>query len=573
MRSGILQLAMACTVLSGSSAFATDPALTCQASKLKAVSKYDACRLKAYSKAARAESSPDFSRCSLARFSDAETKTGGVCTTIGDRADIGDFADFCTDSIAIALAGGELPLDCLTCGEDLETCNTNLSECEGDLSTCEGSLATATSGTATIAQVLAGRTFASSAGIGVTGTMPNNGAVSITPGTASQAIVAGYHNGSGSVAGDADLVAGSIKSGISLFGVSGNVVSASGGATSGQVLSGASFSNASGASTGTMPNNGAVTLTPTTTDQAIAAGYHNGSGTCAGDADLVAGNIKSGVNLFGVNGTAIQATGSATAAQVLSGASFSNASGSSTGTMPNNGAVSITPGTSSQAIAAGYHNGSGSVAGDSDLVAGNIKSGVNLLGVTGTHSSLGGYWKTGQTQCYAFTGSGWTSVSCAGTGQDGEFQRGASRSFTDNGNGTITDSFTGLIWEKLSYDNSIHDYRSSYSWPTAVSTKISTLNSTNFGGYNDWRVPNIVELQSIINFGAVNPAVFSAFHSSCSPGCSVLSCSCGEVLCWSSTTYKGQVSHAYGVNFQDGLTANHDRSSFGLSLRAVRGGL
>ena len=60
-------------------------------------------------------------------------------------------------------------------------------------------------------------------------------------------------------------------------------------------MSGKTFSNASGAGiTGSMPNNGAVTLTPGTTDQAIPAGYHNGSGKVVGDADLTAGNIRQG---------------------------------------------------------------------------------------------------------------------------------------------------------------------------------------------------------------------------------------------------------------------------------------
>jgi len=45
--------------------------------------------------------------------------------------------------------------------------------------------------------------------------------------------------------------------------------------------------------------------------------------------------------------------------------------------------VAITPGTSAQAISAGYHNGSGSVAGDANLVAANIKAGVTIFGVTG----------------------------------------------------------------------------------------------------------------------------------------------------------------------------------------------
>ena len=40
---------------------------------------------------------------------------------------------------------------------------------------------------------------------------------------------------------------------------------------------------------------------PGTSDQAIAAGYHDGSGYVQGDADLAPGNIKEGIDIFGDN--------------------------------------------------------------------------------------------------------------------------------------------------------------------------------------------------------------------------------------------------------------------------------
>ncbi|MBI1816548.1 MAG: hypothetical protein HYR72_16330 [Deltaproteobacteria bacterium] len=91
----------------------------------------------------------------------------------------------------------------------------------------------------------------------------------------------------------------------------GGIVS-TGTAVASSCLTGTTFSNGTaGGVAGTMPNNGAVTLTPSASDQVIAAGYHNGSGKCVGDTDLVSGNIKNGVNLFGVNGSVIQASGNA----------------------------------------------------------------------------------------------------------------------------------------------------------------------------------------------------------------------------------------------------------------------
>lgn len=77
-------------------------------------------------------------------------------------------------------------------------------------------------GDAEASHVLAGKTFSSKvAGIGVTGTMPNNGAVVITPGTSNITIPAGYHNGSGYVKGDANLIPDNIVEGKSIFGVTG----------------------------------------------------------------------------------------------------------------------------------------------------------------------------------------------------------------------------------------------------------------------------------------------------------------------------------------------------------------
>ena len=53
--------------------------------------------------------------------------------------------------------------------------------------------------------------------------------------------------------------------------------------------------------------------------------------------------------------------------------------------------------------------------------------------------------KTGQTGCWD---AGGTSIPCAGTGQDGEYQAGVSVDprLTDNGDGTVTDNLTELVW-------------------------------------------------------------------------------------------------------------------------------
>ena len=76
----------------------------------------------------------------------------------------------------------------------------------------------------------------------------------------------------------------------------------------------------------------------------------------------------------------------ANAGQILSGYQAINEDGEIlTGTIPSQGAQTITPGTSNRTIASGrYLSGTQTIQGDSDLVASNIRSGVNIFGVTGT---------------------------------------------------------------------------------------------------------------------------------------------------------------------------------------------
>jgi hypothetical protein len=81
------------------------------------------------------------------------------------------------------------------------------------------------------------------------------------------------------------------------------------------------------------------------------------------------------------------------------------------------------------------------------------------------------------------------------------------------------------MWEKQSSDGSLHDMANTYTWDQAFSAHAATLNTMNFAGYNDWRVPNVKELESIANYQNVNPAVSPAFNDNCTPRCTVLTCS------------------------------------------------
>ena len=192
---------------------------------------------------------------------------------------------------------------------------------------------------------------------------------------------------------------------------------------------------------------------------------------------------------------------------------------------------------------------------------------------------------TGQTTCWNAAG---TVISCGGTGQDGDLQKGAPLAYVDNGDGTITDSKTGLMWEKLDDNNvgGIHDFSNIYTWANAFVVKITTLNAgSGLGGHKDWRLPNVKEFESLINYGRFAPAVDPAFNTNCVPGCTTATCSCTYLgnnpipWYWSSTTFVGLPSQAWVVDFYNGSmgpissgTVADFKTSSGNFVRAVRGG-
>src|SRR3989441_11076837 len=128
---------------------------------------------------------------------------------------------------------------------------------------------------------------------------------------------------------------------------------------------------------------------------------------------------------------------------------------------------------------------------------------------------------------------------------DGFVKAGGALSYQDNGDGTVTDLNTLLMWEKKSMDGSLHDVSKTFVWSSpitdtvwdwidAVNTELGT--GIGFAGYNDWRLPNVRELQSIVDYGRSNPAVDPAFNNNFSFGCTVLTCSQIFALpYWSST--------------------------------------
>lgn len=153
-------------------------------------------------------------------------------------------------------------------------------------------------------------------------------AATYTPGTSDQSIASGqYLNGTQTIKGDSNLTAGNIRNGVKIFNATGSYAGSSSGGNTPNLqtktvtpsestqtvspdsgydgLSKVTVNAISSTYIGSdVTKKSAATYIPKTTDQSIASGqYLSGTQTIKGDANLVAGNIKSGVNIFGVTGT------------------------------------------------------------------------------------------------------------------------------------------------------------------------------------------------------------------------------------------------------------------------------
>ncbi|HZN58167.1 MAG TPA: DUF1566 domain-containing protein [Planctomycetota bacterium] len=166
--------------------------------------------------------------------------------------------------------------------------------------------------------------------------------------------------------------------------------------------------------------------------------------------------------------------------------------------------------------------------------------------------------RTGQSTCYEPRGAvvDCTSETCAG--QDGFYQTGCSNQgrFVDNGDGTVTDTCTGLMWQKDTGNDAKR-----LVWCNAL----AYCEDLELGGHDDWRLPNVRELQSILDYGRSSPAIDPIFGALPS-------------FYWSSTSIDVDPTGAWAVSFAAGViiggTKDRDRVVDNDSLvRAVRSGI
>ena len=153
--------------------------------------------------------------------------------------------------------------------------------------------------------------------------------------------------------------------------------------------------------------------------------------------------------------------------------------------------------------------------------------------------------------------TGQTLVATGTFGEDSDYTINPP-AFTDNGDGTITDNVTGLMWQKTDNGES--------TWATAVSNTagIST------GGHTDWRLPTPAELFSIQNHNNGNPALNTTYFPSNPSG--------AADYWWTGDIYGTDAPHVWCTNAGGGLgpkPITETISAGGVlrySTRYVRGG-
>ncbi|MBN1420534.1 MAG: DUF1566 domain-containing protein [Planctomycetes bacterium] len=158
---------------------------------------------------------------------------------------------------------------------------------------------------------------------------------------------------------------------------------------------------------------------------------------------------------------------------------------------------------------------------------------------------------TGQTESYR-------------DGDDGNYRTGCPTDarFVDNGDDTVTDNCTGLMWQQTTADTN-GDGTVTDGDQLAWDHAIDYCNDLDFAGHSDWRLPNVRELQSIVDYGRFDPAIDPVFEAQAS----------SRYYYWSSSG-KADYSdtHAWEVGFTRGSVGDADSTdkTSPLHVRAVR---
>jgi len=131
---------------------------------------------------------------------------------------------------------------------------------------------------------------------------------------------------------------------------------------------------------------------------------------------------------------------------------------------------------------------------------------------------------------------------------------GRNLSYTDNGDGTISDNVTGLMWVQDGNSSGCNN-GVELNWQDAI----NYCDNLNYAGYSDWRLPKFRELNSIVDTARYDPSINPVFINTAGT----------EGHYWSSTTYAGDTSNAYYVDFGYGRSS-YTTNTYAYHVRCVR---
>ncbi len=132
----------------------------------------------------------------------------------------------------------------------------------------------------------------------------------------------------------------------------------------------------------------------------------------------------------------------------------------------------------------------------------------------------------------------------------------ACAAFTDNGDGTITDTVTCLQWQKATMDTNNDGTPDQSTWQQAL----AAAEGLTLAGNSDWRLPDRNELYSLVDYSRNNPAIDPVFAATTQPS-----------RYWSSTTDANYSGDAWLVRFDYGVD-DYGNKGNSYYARAVRGG-
>lgn len=133
-----------------------------------------------------------------------------------------------------------------------------------------------------------------------------------------------------------------------------------------------------------------------------------------------------------------------------------------------------------------------------------------------------------------------------------------------HGDGTVTDTRTGLMWKVCSEGQTWSAGGCGGEATVAVwASALSAAEAHVYAGHGDWRLPNIKELRSLVeecrSHPAVNDFIFPATPTA------------GAIF-WSSTPYASVSSRSWNVSFSDGASGDNRFREYGFRVRFVRDG-